>query len=182
MTDHNTDTHTTNDCSIYRCVYFLAIIILIPTGLLHGPWVLFQIGIGLVLLPFAAGTLASAFILIAFAICHPVQGAIMAFVVVNITMIAMHDCPISFLFFPFSCAVAVDIPILLFSIGYLCRTSYYQRNAVVREAVVVHRFTEENNNSNNSASSQQQQFSIVARLLLGRRIRSTLIATVCNTE
>ena len=182
MTDHNTDTHTTNGCTIYHCVYFLAIIILIPTGLLHGPWVLFQIGIGLVLLPFAAGTLASAFILIAFAICHPVQGAIMAFAVVNITMIAMHDCPTSLFNLPFSCFVAAEIPILLFSIGYLCRTSYYQRKAVVREAVVVHRFTEENNNSNNSASSQQQQFSIVARLLLGRRIRSTLIATVCNTE
>ena len=85
----------------------------------------------------------------------------MALTVVSITMIAMHDCPISFLFFPFSCAVAVDIPILLFSIGYLCQTSYYQRKAVVREAAVVHRFTEETttatiqhrHNSNNSASS-----------------------------
>jgi len=156
MRVQNTDTHTTNECTIYHCVYFLAIIILIPTGLLHGPEVLFQIGIGLFLLPFALGILALPVMIIFLAINRLVVGIIMAFVGVNITMIAMHDCgPESLFFLLFSCVWAAEIPILLFSIGYLCRTSYYQRKAVVREAVVVHRFTteENNNNNNNSASS-----------------------------
>ena len=155
MTDHNTDTHTTNGCTIYQWVYFLAMIILIFTGAFHGPEVLFQIGMGLFLLPFAVGILASAFILIIIAICHPVKGVIMAFVGVNITMIAMH-CPGSLFYLLPSCLWTMAIPpLLIHSIWYLCRTSYYQRKAVVRKAVMVHRFTthtfttEENNNNNN---------------------------------
>ena len=164
MTDHNTDSHTTNDCTFFRSVYFPAAMILIVTGELHGPEVLSQIGSGLFLLPFAltilalafmiiAGILALAFKIIVLAINRPVVGAIMAFVGVNITMIVMHDCAVSLFFLPFSCAMALEILILLFSIGYLCRTSYYQQKAVVREAVVVHRFTTENNNNNNNSAS-----------------------------
>jgi len=114
------------------------------TGKLYGPVVLLQIGAGLFLLPFlvffACKILILAFQIIVWAITEPVAGAIMAFAGVNITMIAMH-CPFGLLFLPFSCTWALAIPKLVISIGHLCRTSYYQRKAVVREAVVVHRFT-----------------------------------------
>ena len=157
MTDHNTDTHTTNEGETYFSVYFLAAIILMLTGKLYGPEVLFWIGAGLLLLPFL---IVMAHDFIVWAITEPVMGAIMAFAGVNITMIAVY-CPyglflVAFLGFPGSCCFAVLIVFLLYSIGQLCQTSYYQRKAVVREAVVVHRFTteENNNNNNNSASSR----------------------------
>jgi len=154
MTD---DTPPSNDCTIVHCFYFLATVILIPTGLLHGPYVLFQIGMGLFLLPFAVGIFALAVGIVFLAVKRPFVGALMVFVGTNITMIATHHCPESLFFLLFSCVWAAEIPILLFSIWYLCRTSYYQRKAVVLEAVVVNRFTEENNNinsnNNNSTSS-----------------------------
>ena len=166
MTDHNTDTHTTNECTTndkgctYVCVvYLLLIFILIPIALYNGSVLLFQIGMGIFFLPFAV--MAAVIILyvavqiIVLAIERPVVGAIMAFVGVNITMIAMH-CPGSLFYLLPSCLWTMAIPpLLIHSIWYLCRTSYYQRKAVVRKAVMVHRFTthtfttEENNNNNN---------------------------------
>jgi len=69
----------------------------------------------------------------------------MAFVGFNIIMIATHHCSASFFFLLFGCGSAAIIPFWICSIWYLCRTSYYQRKAVVLEALVVNRFTEENN-------------------------------------
>jgi len=149
-----TDNTPQNECTIVHCFYFLAIIILVPTGLLHGPDVLFYIGAGLFLLPFAAsilafavGTLAMTVLGVVLLLKNPIAGVPMAmvFVGLNIIMIATHDCPTSLFTLLFGCVSATGIPIWINSIWYLCRTSYYQRNAIVLEALVVNRFTEENN-------------------------------------
>jgi len=139
---------------IVPCFYFLAIIILVPTGLLHGPDVLFYIGAGLFLLPFAAAILAFAVATLALTVWgvvllfkNPFAGVPMAiaFVGVNIIMIATHDCSASFVSLFFGCVSAAQILIWIFFIWDIRRTSYYHRKAVVLEASVVNRFTEENN-------------------------------------
>mmetsp|Transcript_16425 Transcript_16425/g.19471 ORF Transcript_16425/g.19471 Transcript_16425/m.19471 type:complete len:415 (+) Transcript_16425:87-1331(+) len=156
-----TDNTLHAECGIVHCFYFLATIILVATGLIHGPDVLFYIGAGLFLLPFAVWILAFAGAPLALTVWgvvllvkHPSAGVpvAMVFVGFNIIMIATHDCLASVFFLLFGCASAQTIPIWICSIWYLCRTSYYQQKAVVLEALVVNRFTEENNSEENNLS------------------------------
>eukprot|EP00555_Chaetoceros_dichaeta_P000047 CAMPEP_0198276298 /NCGR_PEP_ID=MMETSP1447-20131203/65236_1 /TAXON_ID=420782 /ORGANISM="Chaetoceros dichaeta, Strain CCMP1751" /LENGTH=561 /DNA_ID=CAMNT_0043971237 /DNA_START=623 /DNA_END=2309 /DNA_ORIENTATION=- len=156
-----TDNTLHAECGIVHCFYFLATIILVATGLIHGPDVLFYIGAGLFLLPFAVWILAFAGAPLALTVWgvvllvkHPSAGVpvAMVFVGFNLIMIATHGCSASFFFLFFGCFSARAIPIWICSIWYLCRTSYYQRKAVVLEALVVNRFTEENNSEENNLS------------------------------